>query len=75
MVLVYSVTSAEELAYVDELVASGIRVLVAAPTEPAESTATALSAAALATATLSAAVRAAPLPSLPAAAILLCCRQ
>ena len=35
VVLVYSVSSADELAYLDELVATGIRVLVSAPTAPA----------------------------------------
>jgi ferredoxin-NADP reductase len=34
VVLVYSVTSEEELAYADELVAAGIRVLVSAPSAP-----------------------------------------
>ncbi len=36
VVLVYSVTSADELVYADELVAAGIRVLVSAPSEPGD---------------------------------------
>ncbi|MCS5732148.1 FAD-dependent oxidoreductase [Herbiconiux daphne] len=36
VVLVYAVSSAEELAYAPELVAAGIRVLVVAPTEPVD---------------------------------------